>query len=228
MFDTKKMKKDPVAYLTGKQYNYNLVPPAMNSRPLLKNGEAVLNFEGRPMMSPYASPIPSQSSSPLYDLFQPGPAVDSYEFPSGVSFDIKVDTKAHALNLTMAVGQTNVRVLPWGPNATTFMQLDDGADLWLTGPLSGCNIYATGFGKNIWVIHSNSNQNADNISDNNNVKRTTALNVASSLGGTKPLWGHLERGDKFYGGLGFVFGVRKGNNWFNYYYDGLGVVTALV
>jgi len=229
MFDTYRLMRDPVSYLAGRQVGFNLMGPPNNSHPLVVGGVPVMNAMGQPMGAPYASPVPSRMSSPLYDMFVAGPAAGTYRFPSGVSFTASMTANGHQLDLALApVGTvTGVRVLPWGPDATTYMQLDNAAELWLTGPLSGCNIYAVGNGRNIWVIHANSNANAANVALNNNVKRTSALNFANTLGGANPLWSHLERGAAGYNGLGFVFGRRKGNVWSNYYDDGQGTVIPL-
>jgi len=51
--------------------------------------------------------------------------------------------------------------------------------------------------------------------------------MSATFGKATPLWGHLERGYKFYNGLGYVFGTRKGNGWQNYYCDGEGNVHEL-
>lgn len=225
--DTYKLKKNVYSYLKGRQVGYNLVPPPNNTKPLLKDGNPVLNYAGQPMGQPYASPVPSQMSSVLYDMFVPGPVVGTYKFPSSVPFSISMSANGHQLNLSMSGTETGVRVLPWGPNACTFMELDPAAEVWFTGPLSGCNIYAVGDGAGITVIHANSNQNADDVQQNNKAKRNAALAVASSLGPIKPLWGHLERGSGKYTGLGFVFGQRKGARWTNYYCVGDGNVHLL-
>lgn len=231
MRDTWRLKSNPLSYLRGRQVNFNLQAPQPNTRPLLApDGSPRLGEGGRVMGQPYASPVPSQMSSPLYDLFTAGRAPGTYEFPSGISFVAEMTAGGHILNLKMADPgvSTGVRVLPWGPNACTYMQLDGAADAWFTGPLSGCNVYAAGDGVDPWVFHANSNENAADLARNNSAKRTAALNAAASFGQCKPLWGHLERGARFYAsGLGFVFGVRKSQRWFNYFHDGQGTVTQL-
>jgi len=229
MFDTWRLKKNAYSYLSQRQVQLNVDTGAQHTQPLMRGGVQVMNFEGNPMMQPYASPVPSRSSSDVYDLFQNGPVGGSYLFPTGISFNANMAGKGHQLNLGMsAVGvQTNIRFLPWGPDACTYMQLDDAAEVWFTGPLSGCNIYSVGNGRQIWVIHANFNQDGDNVQRNNNYKRQVALNVAASFGPATPLWGHLERGATHYNGLGFVFGQWKGNRWQNYYHDGQGTVTLL-
>ena len=226
MFDDHRLMRNPVSYLTGRQANFNLYSPATNTR--LKMGALMRPVIGGPLEN-YPSPMPSRSSSPLYDMFEPGTAAETYRFPSGVSFTAKMSGGGPSLNLALAPGgiATAVRVLPWGEDATTYMQLDNEAELWFTGPLSGCNIYACGTGRNIWVMHANANAYAGNLSLGNIAKRMAALNVATTQGAANPLWSHLERGSAGYNGLGFVFGWRKGDNWTNYYHDGQGTVTQL-
>jgi len=227
MFDTFRLTNNPVSYLSGRRAVLNVVTPPNNTQ--ARPGQVILGANGLPMRQPYASVIPSRMSSPLYDLFVAGAAAGTYRFPNGVSFEARMSNDGHQLDLSMAaVGTTTaVRFLPWGENATTYMQLDDAATIWFTGPLSGCNVYSAGDGKNIWVIHANSNANAGNVQANNNAKRTTALNFAATLGAAHPLWGHLERGQNGYAGLGFAFGWRKGNVWRNYYNDGAGNLLLL-
>jgi hypothetical protein len=227
MFDTFRLKNNPVSYLTGRNAVLNVMTPPNNTQ--VRPGVPIIGANGQPMRQPYASIIPSRSSSPLYDMFVAGTTAGTFQFPSGVSFDAQMSNSGHQLDLSMAPAgvATGVRFLPWGPDATTYMQLDNNADVWFTGPLSGCNVYAAGNGRNIWVIHANSNANAANLGANNNAKRTTALNFAATLGAANPLWSHLERGQAGYGGLGYVFGWRKGNNWQNYYNDGAGHLMLL-
>jgi hypothetical protein len=226
--DTYRLKQNVYGFLRGRAVNYNLIAPALNTKPAYNpDGSLRVNAFGQPINQPYSSPVPSQGSSPLYDLFAPGPAAGTYKFPSGVPFAITMTSNGHQLNLSMAGSETGVRVLPWGPDACTYMELDAAAEVWFTGPLSGCNIYATGDGAGITVIHANSNQNANDIQQNNKAKRNAALAIASSLGAVKPLWGHLERGSGKYNGLGFVFGQRKGSRWTNYYCVGDGNIHLL-
>lgn len=100
--------------------------------------------------------------------------------------------------------------LPWREDTCTATTLFSSADIFLTGPLSGCNIYIgekTGY----WplVLHANSNKNAEDKTANLIAKDTDAINIATKMG--YKLTHRLARGA--YQIPAFVWGTRAGNDW---------------
>ncbi|MFC1705995.1 hypothetical protein ACFL59_04125 [Planctomycetota bacterium] len=117
--------------------------------------------------------------------------------------------------------QPQVILLPWLENGCTFTQLDKDADLFLTGPLSGCHVYvASGKKGQPYVLHANSNSTGSDKKANILVKDKMAQNIIGWLNDPKGKKGgkgdiqlthRLARGE--YSGGAFVFGLRKKKDW---------------
>jgi len=100
--------------------------------------------------------------------------------------------------------------LPWKTDGCTATVLFSSADMFLTGPLTGCNVYI-GEKDGFWpiVLHANSNKNADDRVANTAAKDTDAINIATKLGYL--LKYRLARGS--YQIPAFVWGTRSGSDW---------------
>ena len=88
--------------------------------------------------------------------------------------------------------------------------ITNSADLFLTGPLSGCNIYlATRAGSPPMVFHGNANANSSSVPLNNAAKDAEADKIAGEKGYT--ITHRLARGQ--YELPAFVWGYRFDTSW---------------
>jgi len=162
------------------------------------------------------------------DQCSPGPLPNCKEFPVGVQF--KMSIKATGLDATIQIEshpgyETGVRYLPWQPDYCVYTRMDAAAGIVFTGPLSGCNIYVAGPRTDPVLFHTNSNTSGDNAALNNTAKRTLTLNMlaanAMGLPANTLIAGELERASYSGSFLGFVFGLKEGNDW-KFYFNGIG------
>ncbi len=162
------------------------------------------------------------------DQCAPGPLPNSKEFPVGVQF--KMSIKATGQDATVQIErhpgyETGVRYLPWQPDYCVYTRMDPAAGIVFTGPLSGCNIYVAGPRTDPVLFHTNSNTSADNAALNNTAKRTVTMNMlaanAMGLPANTLIAGELERASYSGSFLGFVFGLKEGNDW-KFYFNGIG------
>lgn len=109
-----------------------------------------------------------------------------------------------------------VAFLPWRESKGACTQLDANAELFLTGPLSGCHIYvAVTTGQPPWVFHINANDSADDKAANIKAKDDEADAIAATHGTT--IVKRIKRGE--YEIPAFVWGVRIGNEWSFYVHE---------
>jgi hypothetical protein len=107
-------------------------------------------------------------------------------------------------------GGKEVIFLPWQEDRCTLTVLSNTADLFLTGPLSGCNVYlATRPGSPPMVFHGNANANSSSVSLNNQAKDTEAAAIAGEKGYT--ITHRLARGQ--YELPAFIWGYRFDTTW---------------
>ncbi len=172
-------------------------------------------------------------TAPIDDCVR-GPVYRTLEFPVGTRFrfeDIPVTGDDATIKLLRQEGtyETKVRYLPWQPDRCVYTRLDDAAEIVFTGPLTGCNIYVCGPRTDPVFFHTNSNTSADDVTANNNDKRTMTLNLlAANVLGLNPgtnLGGKLERATYSGAYLGFVVGVKTGTDW-AFYFNGIGAGTS--
>lgn len=100
------------------------------------------------------------------------------------------------------------RFLPFLPNHCTYLQLDDQATLFLTGPISGCHIFVGGPAATPVVMHCNWNQNPD-PTVNAPTKQAMAVAVLNHCHPGATITHTLTYG-KYQGNLAFVIGCRPG------------------
>ena len=141
---------------------------------------------------------------------------NSYLFlPSGTRLTAKLfkailPINAPVIKVMAGAGGKEVAFLPWQEDKCTATTLSDSADLFLTGPLSGCNVYlCTKPGKPPMVFHGNSNTNSSDLKANNTAKDAEATKIASEKGYT--ITNRLARGS--YEIPAFVWGYRDGSTW---------------
>ncbi len=117
---------------------------------------------------------------------------------------------APIIKVMAGAGGKEVAFLPWQEDKCTATTVSDSADVFLTGPLSGCNVYlATKAGRPPMVFHGNSNKNSSNVLENNAAKDTEAALIASAQG--YKIVNRLARGE--YMIPAFVWGYRAGPTW---------------
>lgn len=117
---------------------------------------------------------------------------------------------AHRITVHAGSGGKKVCFLPWKENFCCITALDAGADLFLTGPLSGCHIYfATKSGFPPMVFHANANDDDKGATYNKALKDNLAMNIASSKG--YKIVKRLARGE--YQIPAFVWGSKAGTGW---------------
>lgn len=114
-----------------------------------------------------------------------------------------------AVEGTRAEGE-RVCFLPWKEDTCTLTKLSTAATLFLTGPLSGCNIYiAQKSGHRPLIFHGNLNSDGEDRNTNNVRKDKEAINIASAR--EFVISHRLARGD--YQIPAFVWGTRAGDTW---------------
>lgn len=107
-------------------------------------------------------------------------------------------------------GGKEVAFLPWQEDTCTVTTLSRSAELFLTGPLSGCNVYlATKNNLPPLVFHANANANSADVGLNNAAKDAEADRIAAESGHT--ITHRLARGE--YELPAFVWGYRDGPTW---------------
>ena len=110
------------------------------------------------------------------------------------------------------VAKSAVRFLPFREDKVTYMKIDPEATVVYTSQLSGCNVYVSTVGSDVWLFHANANATkADGNAVNNATKRTMAMAARTRAGGTD--WDlKLERGmEDFYpegAAVGVFFGQK--------------------
>lgn len=112
--------------------------------------------------------------------------------------------------------------LPFKGSQGVFMELSNNADVFVTGPLSGCHIYMAKNGVTPVVFHINANEQNQSRDQNMAVKRNKFINTCGFLGFSVVGAGKLERDDYMKdtnGGL--VFGERRGVNQWKFWFQGL-------
>ena len=107
----------------------------------------------------------------------------------------------------------SARFLPYRPDCNCSITLDSRAKLFVTGPLSGCNVYVNLEGKHPKICHANSNESASDIGANNIAKRRLA---SEALGGFTYMLERPKYRDDFTAGI--VLGVRDKRVWSFYVY----------
>lgn len=107
-----------------------------------------------------------------------------------------------------------IRFLPWSENHVTFMALDDGAQTFFTGPLSGCAIY-TGQDPSgqWWAFHANRNNMP------NSAVKGSMTKLTIDAAGLQVTVRHSAIYKMDYHDQGFVFGQKKAGNWSFYVCD---------
>jgi hypothetical protein len=117
---------------------------------------------------------------------------------------------AHRITVYAGSDGKKVCFLPWKENFCSITALDAAADLFLTGPLSGCHIYfATKSGFPPMVFHANANDDDMSSAQNKALKDNLAMNIASSKG--YKVVKRLARGE--YEIPAFVWGSKAGTDW---------------
>lgn len=125
-------------------------------------------------------------------------------------FKPNLPINAPIIKVMAGAGGKEVAFLPWQEDKCTATTLSDSAELFLTGPLSGCNVYlATKAGHPPMVFHGNSNTNSSDLKANNIAKDTEAALIASAQG--YKIVNRLARGT--YEIPAFVWGYRAGTMW---------------
>ncbi len=113
-------------------------------------------------------------------------------------------------------GTERVCFLPWQEDRCTLTKMSNHATLFLTGPLTGCNIYiAAKPGHRLLAFHGNLNSDGEDRNTNNVRKDKEAINIASERGFT--LTHRLARGD--YQIPAFVWGERTTTGWSCYVHE---------
>lgn len=108
-------------------------------------------------------------------------------------------------------GETGIRYLPYQDNKAFSLKLGAAARIFLTAPLSGCDMHVFGTWAEPEVVHCNSNINAADPVANGGAKLTMAMNA---MQGENPIGSFVraEYGAKPYDGAMF-FGVRRDAGW---------------
>ncbi|MES2711795.1 MAG: hypothetical protein V4653_09455 [Pseudomonadota bacterium] len=121
-----------------------------------------------------------------------------------------------AVEGTSAEGE-RVCFLPWKEDTCTLTKLSTAATLFLTGPLTGCNIYIAqkAGGHRPLVFHGNLNSDGEDRNTNNVRKDKEAINIASERGYV--ISHRLARGD--YQIPAFVWATRAGDSWTFYVHE---------
>lgn len=119
---------------------------------------------------------------------------------------------------TLAVGPasspTPDRYLPFAADKLSTMQLKGGAQRFVTGPLSGCNIYVVNHADGPWVFHVNSNATGADAGANQTAKWEAFNNAAVELKLDPKGAGKVERSS--YSGQadgGLVVGFKDAGGW---------------
>ena len=100
------------------------------------------------------------------------------------------------------------RFLPFRPDCVSWMRIDPTATTVYTAQLSGCNMYVSTIGTDVWLFHTNANTEADDAA-NARKKRSMAEAVRTRLGGTS--WDlSLERGVQPFYQVGVAAGIFFG------------------
>ncbi len=213
----------------------------------MRNSRVQLSYDGKfdeaatPIKNSSGQIIGTQSHGPI-TWCTPGPVPDTLEFPSDIFFNMVVGglaASAHrggsdrTITIFRSKGfvDTGIRYLPWQPDRATYMQLNAGARLFFTGPLSGCNVYVAGPRSGPVVFHTNNNSGGDNEVTNGIAKRKMATDLlAHNICGVAPttlITGKLERATYSGNFMGFVFGFKKGTDW-EFYFNGVGAGTQIL
>jgi len=120
-------------------------------------------------------------------------------------------------------GGKEVIFLPWQEDRCTLTVLSNSADLFLTGPLSGCNVYlATRAGSPPMVFHANANANSSSVPLNNQAKDAEAAKIAGEKGYS--ITNRLARGQ--YELPAFIWGYRFDTTWAMFVHE-FNVVTRV-
>jgi hypothetical protein len=166
------------------------------------------------------------------------PAANQIQFDGTKCFDVGW-MGAPVAKVTVApspgTSRSPTRFLPFQEDKVTCMMVDPGASAVFTSQLTGCNIYVSTIGGDVWLFHANANGTVGDNNANNRAKRTLAEAARSRLGGTS--WDlSLERGvQPFYpagSAAGIFFGqkvvaVGGGSGWGFYLYTVDGIVHRL-
>ncbi|WP_198378456.1 hypothetical protein [Neoroseomonas rubea] len=106
--------------------------------------------------------------------------------------------------------------LPWQEDKCTLTKMSSRATVFLTGPLTGCNVYlAAKDGHRLLAFHGNLNSDGEDRNTNNVRKDKEAINIATERGYI--LTHRLARGD--YQIPAFVWGERTGPTWTCYVHE---------
>lgn len=152
-----------------------------------------------------------------------GPKKDIWEYEStGAAVTAFVRPDARAKGAKELVASTTgkgaaLTFLPWNPNGITFIKMNPKTKVFLTGPLSGCNVYVCRADKgDPIVMHANSNESASDKVKNSQAKDMLAV------AGITPKDGYTirERLARFeYDLPAFVYGVNEGGQWEFFYHS---------
>lgn len=141
--------------------------------------------------------------------------------------DIKIDSRKDSIfpnikkiNFTESKTDEGIRFLPYKDNGVTYCQLDENANWFFTGPLSGCHIYV-GYINNEndtpFVFHVNDNNTKDDIDKNMAIKDTKVMqlidqNLPKDLVVTHRL-GRTDYASEHNAYEAFVFGIKTDSKW---------------
>lgn len=166
------------------------------------------------------------------------PQADQVQFGGTRAFDANFQDAPP--KVTMAATPTGakspVRFLPFQPDKVTCMKIDPAASAVFTSQLSGCNIYVSSIGGDIWMFHANANDNSADAAANDTAKRRMAEAARNRLGGnTWDLMLERNGGLAFYKpgtAVGVFFGqkvvaVGGGSGWGFYLYTPDGIIHRL-
>jgi hypothetical protein len=152
------------------------------------------------------------------------PHADQVQFGGTRAFDAGFQDATSKVTVAPAPNgaKSPVRFLPFQPDKVTCMKIDPTASVAFTSQLSGCNIYVSSIGGDVWMFHANANDNSADAASNDVAKRRMAEAARNRLGGNR--WDlMLERngGQAFYkpgNAIGVFFGqkvigVGGGSGW---------------
>jgi hypothetical protein len=173
---------------------------SMNPNLLLKKNYQI-DGGGQFQQQPRLTPIGDPANAFNIDAANAQCSVD-FTYLRGINF-IRVNPSA----------EKPYRFLPFVPDGVTCLQLDAGAQLVLTGPLSGCHIYVAQQGANTILLHSNSNSTAATPALNTENKLAFAQGAlrahypGAAITNTL-VYNPAPRAVDYFGYLGFVLGCK--------------------
>lgn len=105
-----------------------------------------------------------------------GPA--NIETISSANAQCSVDARPGSVVMVSPNPQKAYRFLPWQTGRATYMELDAGVQLVITGPLSGCWVWAFRSGATTVLVHANANTG---VAWGNMTPVQKAANIATKL-----------------------------------------------